>query len=186
MKMTTKGVKQAKPDQFDTVLIRQTPPDRSQRPTDGTHFILIKVRGAEKLPGISVARIRVIFRLPDDYGKYPDPLAYVDWYKPLKPPVANIRMHEVSLSSRNLRQNSSIIPITHILRSCHLLPSFGKSVDPTWTSDRVLDQCKLFYLNPFLRHHDFYLFRYLVDLYDSRKAEEARAARIRHLGRAGQ
>ncbi|KAJ6572359.1 hypothetical protein B0H10DRAFT_1722447, partial [Mycena sp. CBHHK59/15] len=54
------------------------------------------------------------------------PLAYVDWYKPLKAPDPNVRMHEVSLSSRNHRQNSSIIPITEILRSCHLIPAFGK------------------------------------------------------------
>ncbi|KAJ7205623.1 hypothetical protein B0H12DRAFT_1035007 [Mycena haematopus] len=168
-RMTPKGVKPEKHGQFDTVLIRQTPPERSQRPTDG----------------ISVARIRVIFRLPADLGNYPDPLAYVDWYKPLKPPVPNIRMHEISLSSRNHRQNSSVIPVSDILRSCHLIPVFGKSVDPTWTSDRVLDQCKAFYLNPYLRHHDFFLFRYLVDLYDSRKADEARSARIRSFGRAG-
>ncbi|KAJ6533903.1 hypothetical protein DFH09DRAFT_932549 [Mycena vulgaris] len=169
MKMTPAGVKLAKPGQFDTVLIRTTPPGKDQRPTDG----------------LSVARIRLIFRLPEDYGVYPDPLAYVDWYKPLKPPVPNIKMHEVSLSSRNHRQNSSIIPVSHIFRSCHLIPVFGRSVDPTWTSHRVLDQCKSFYLNPYLRHHDFYLFRYLVDLYDSRKAEELRRARIRQLGRAG-
>ncbi|KAJ7880811.1 hypothetical protein B0H14DRAFT_2253083, partial [Mycena olivaceomarginata] len=54
------------------------------------------------------------------------PLAYVDWYKPLKTPVPNIRMHKVSLSSRNHCQHSSIIPITEILRSCHLIPVFGK------------------------------------------------------------
>lgn len=146
---------------------------------------LVYLLSTHIVSGISVARVRVIFRLPEDYGIFPHPLAYVDWYKPLQPPVANIRMHELSLSSRNHRQNSSVIPITDILRSCHLIPLFGKVVNPTWTSDRVLDQCKSFYLNPYLRHHDFYLFRYLVDLYDSRKAEEARSARIRHQGRAG-
>ncbi|KAJ7192314.1 hypothetical protein GGX14DRAFT_380220, partial [Mycena pura] len=124
-------------------------------------------------------------RPTDEYGSYPHPLAYVDWYKPLKTPVPNVRMHELSLSFRNHRQNSSIIPITEILRSCHLVPVFGKSANPTWTSDRVLDQCRSFYLNPYLRHHDFYLFRYLVDLYDSRKAEEQRRVRIRQFGRAG-
>ncbi|KAJ7652675.1 hypothetical protein DFH06DRAFT_1282610 [Mycena polygramma] len=143
LKMTPKGVRPAKQGQFHTVLVRKNAPGRDQRPTDG----------------ISVGRIRVIFRLPDDYGPYPDPLAYIDWYKPLKPPVPNIRMHEVSLSSRNHRQNSSIIPISHILRSCHLIPDFGKAANPTWTSDCVLDQCKSFYLNPYLRHHDFYLFQ---------------------------
>ncbi|KAJ7797991.1 hypothetical protein B0H14DRAFT_3114235 [Mycena olivaceomarginata] len=142
-KMTTKGVLPAKEGLFDTVLTRTDIPDRAHRPTEG----------------ISVARVRLIFRLPESYGSYPHPLAYVDWYKPLKDPVPNIRMHEVSLSSRNHRQNSSIIPITDIICSCHLIPVFGKSTHPTWTSDRILDQCKSFYLNPYLRHHDFYLFQ---------------------------
>ncbi|KAJ7158358.1 hypothetical protein C8R43DRAFT_882678 [Mycena crocata] len=166
LEKTPKGIKPAKAGQFDTILVRKDPPAADQRPTDG----------------LSVARVRIIFRLPEQYGIYPEPLAYVDWYKPLQPPVANIGMHEVSLSSRNLRQNSSIIPISDIYRSCHLIPVFGPSVDPTWTSDRVLDQCKKFYLNPYLRHHDFYLFRYLVDLYDSRKAEEQRRIHMRQYG----
>ncbi|KAJ7462479.1 hypothetical protein FB451DRAFT_1007278, partial [Mycena latifolia] len=102
LKMTPSGVKPAKCGQFDTVLVRTGPiPGKGQRPTDG----------------LSVARVRLIFRLPEDYGIYPDPLVYVDWYKPLKPPVPNVRMHEVSLSSRNHRQNSSITPVSDIVRS---------------------------------------------------------------------
>ncbi|KAJ7749094.1 hypothetical protein DFH07DRAFT_1035450 [Mycena maculata] len=167
--MSAKGVKPAKAGQFDTVLVRTERPGSDQRPTDG----------------ISVARVRVIFRLSEDHGNYPDPLAYVNWYKPLKPPAPDIGMHEISLSSRNLRQNSSIIPITDIFRCCHLIPAFGRSADLTWTSDRVLDQCNFFFLNPYLRHHNFYLFCYLVDLYDSKRAEAQRRARVRHLGRAG-
>ncbi|KAJ7802297.1 hypothetical protein B0H14DRAFT_2614443 [Mycena olivaceomarginata] len=99
-KMTAKGIMPAKEGQFDTVLVRKDTPDPDHHP----------------IHGISVARIRVIFRLPEHYGSYPHPLAYVDWYKPLKTPVPNIRMHKVSLSSRNHRQHSSIIPITEILR----------------------------------------------------------------------
>jgi hypothetical protein len=129
--------------------------------------------------------VRVIFRLPEEYGVYPDPLAYIDYFTSLGQPVADIGMHQISLSSRNHRQSSDIIPITEIVRSCHLIPVFGRSVDPTWTSDRVLDQAKFFYLNPYLRHHDFYLFRYLVDSYNSRKAAEQRNVRIRQMGRAG-
>ncbi|KAJ7634868.1 hypothetical protein FB45DRAFT_830357 [Roridomyces roridus] len=169
MKMTEKGVRQATAGQFDTVLVRTAKPDGDQRPTDG----------------LSVARVRVIFCLPAKHGIYPDPLAYVDWYKPLNAPVPDIGMHEVSLSSRNHRQKSSIIPITAIFRSCHLIPVFGRAANPTWTSDRVLDQCKSFYVNPYLRHHDFFLFRYLVDTHNEKKAEQQRQAWIRQLGRAG-
>ncbi|KAJ6550701.1 hypothetical protein B0H10DRAFT_2379627 [Mycena sp. CBHHK59/15] len=169
MKTTAKGIQPSKPGQFDTVLICTHAQADGESPTDG----------------LRVARVRVIFRLPDQYGIYPDPLAYIDWFKPLTQPVANIGMHQVSLSSRGLRQNSGIVPITDIVCSCHLIPVFGRSVNPTWTSELVLDQCKSFYLNPYLRHHDFYLLHYLVDIYTSRKADEAHRVRMRLLGRAG-
>ncbi|KAJ7075485.1 hypothetical protein B0H15DRAFT_925432 [Mycena belliarum] len=135
--------------------------------------------------GLSVARLRVIFRIPSDFGLYTEPVAYVDWFKPLQAPSPTLGMHQVSLSSRGHRQNSSIIPVTDIVRSCHLIPVFGRKVDPRWTSETVLDQCKSFYLNPYLSHYDFYFFRYLVAVYTRRKAAEERRTRIRLLGRAG-
>ncbi|KAJ7893406.1 hypothetical protein B0H14DRAFT_3081378 [Mycena olivaceomarginata] len=158
VKMTAKGVKLAKGAQFDTVLVR-------------THA---RLDGESPMSGLRVARVRLIFRLPEKYGSHPDPLAYPD-----------TGMYLVSLSSRNLRQNSGIIAVTDIVRSCHLTPVFGRSVDPTWTSENVLDTCKSFYFNPYLRHHDFYLFRYLVDLHTSRREAEQRRVRMRQLGRAG-
>jgi hypothetical protein len=48
-------------------------------------------------------------------------------------------MHQVSLSSQNMHQRSSIIPVGDIVRSCHLIPVFGRSIDPGWTSDTVSD-----------------------------------------------
>ncbi|KAJ6527883.1 hypothetical protein DFH09DRAFT_935537 [Mycena vulgaris] len=169
LKLTPAGVKPAKPGQFDTILVR-------------TH---VRADGETPTDGLRVARVRVIFRLPEQHGTFPDPLAYIDWYTSLGQPIADIRMHQVTPSSRNHQRNSEVIPITDIVRSCHLIPVFGRSVDPTWTSDRVLDQAKSFYLNPYLRHHDFYLFRYLVDVHTAKKAEAQRRVRIRQLGRAG-
>ncbi|KAJ7808119.1 hypothetical protein B0H14DRAFT_3091164 [Mycena olivaceomarginata] len=92
--------------------------------------------------GLSVARMRVIFKIPSDFGSYPDPVAYVDWFKSLQRPV--------SLSSRAHCQRSSIIPITEIVRSCHLIPVFSRKANPGWTSATVLDLCPKFYLNPYL------------------------------------
>ncbi|KAJ7502081.1 hypothetical protein B0H11DRAFT_1712973, partial [Mycena galericulata] len=169
MQLTNKGVKPAKPGQFDTILVRTGSPDERENPTSG----------------LRVARVRVIFRLPDQYGKYPDPLAYIDGFKPFTQPVADLGMHQVSLSSRNHRQNSEIIPVTDFVRSCHLIPVFGRSIHPGWTSENVLDQCKSFYLNPYLRHHHFYFLRYLFDLLTSKKAAEEHRVCRRLLGRAG-
>ncbi|KAF8124506.1 hypothetical protein K438DRAFT_2154332 [Mycena galopus ATCC 62051] len=173
MKMTSSGMRPPTPGQFDTVLVRTRKRAEGQSPIDG----------------LGVARVRVIFKLPENHGNYPDPLAYIDWFKPLTTPVADLEMYRVSLSTRMHHQKSEIIPVTDIVRSCHLIPRFGRRVDPTWTSENVLDHCKEFYLNPYLRHHDFFLFRYSVDLYISRKAEaerlERERVRIRLMGRAG-
>ena len=34
-------------------------------------------------------------------------------------------------------------------------------MDVTWSTDNVLEVCKIFYVNPYVRHLDFLLFRYL-------------------------
>ncbi|KAJ6564347.1 hypothetical protein B0H19DRAFT_941521 [Mycena capillaripes] len=169
LRITPKSVTPAKAGQFDTVLARTNPRRANEGPTDG----------------LCVARVRVIFRIPLDFGEFSEPVAYVDWFKPLQPPVTGLGMHQVSLSSQNLRQRSSIIPINEIVRSCHLIPVFGRAANPEWTSETVLDHCKSFYLNPYLRHHDFYLFRYLVAVHAAKNAAAERSVRIRTLGRAG-
>ncbi|KAJ7875772.1 hypothetical protein B0H14DRAFT_2568622 [Mycena olivaceomarginata] len=117
-RVTAKGFKPAKAGRFDTVLVRTGSPVEGESPTSG----------------LRVARVRTIFRLPEQCGNYAHPLVYIDWFKPLTQPVADIGMYQVSLSSRNLRQNSEIISITDIVHSCHLVPVFGRSIDPTWTS----------------------------------------------------
>ncbi|KAJ7062668.1 hypothetical protein C8F01DRAFT_985774 [Mycena amicta] len=66
-KMTANGVKQAKAPRFETVLVRLPAGDCETDP-------------AKKF---QVARLRVIFRIPDIYARVPEMLAYIDWYKPL-------------------------------------------------------------------------------------------------------
>lgn len=130
--------------------------------------------------GLRVAQVRLIFRLPEEHGIYSQPLAYVHWFKSLTAtPVTDLGMFRVSLSSHNRRQRASIIPITQILRTCHLIPGYGGGVDHTWTSESVLDQASFFYLNPYLRHHDFFMLRHLYDLFESRRTQHALAMRRR-------
>lgn len=117
------------------------------------------------LLGLCVARVRAIFRLPLDYGPHltKHPLAYVEWFTPFREPEPDTGMFKISHSTRNHRRRTSIIPITQIERSVHLLPIWGKRADPSWTSANVLDRCHRFYVNPYLRHQDFVLFRYMYD-----------------------
>jgi hypothetical protein len=78
-------------------------------------------------------------------------------------------MFETSPSFHNHRQRASVISVTQIARSCHLSPNFGRQIPETWSSGSVLDDARTFFLNPYLRHHDFYLLRYLLDLHVARK-----------------
>ncbi|KAF8143444.1 hypothetical protein K438DRAFT_1911066 [Mycena galopus ATCC 62051] len=165
MKITPSGIRPSTPGRFDTVLVRTRK----------------REEGASPIDGLGVARVRVIFKLPEHHGNYADPLVYIDWFKPLTTPVTNLGMYCVSLSTRMHHQKSEIIPITQIVRSCHLIPRFGRRIDPTWNSENVLDCCKEFYLNPYLRHHDFFLFPYSAEA----ERMEREHVRIRLIGRAG-
>ncbi|KAH9947424.1 hypothetical protein B0H21DRAFT_853788 [Amylocystis lapponica] len=148
--LSARGLKNAVPAHFDTVLAREFP---------------LGPLGHSKenpLDGLCVARIRAIFRLPEDYGiqATAHPLAYVEWFTPFTTPVANIGMYKVSHSTRRHRRRVSIIPVTQIERSVHLIPHWGRKMVLSWTSADILDQCTS-YVNPYLRHDDFVLFCYL-------------------------
>lgn len=110
---------------------------------------------------LCVAQVRVIFDLPSAYGTFEEPLAYVEWFKPLRVPDPEHGMYKTSRSSRQHRRNASIIPVSQIACSCHLIPIFGQEIDAQWTTNNVLEESGEFYVNHYLRHLDFVLMRYL-------------------------
>jgi len=112
--------------------------------------------------GLTVGQVRVIFQLPEEFGTFQHPLAYVEWFTAFGSPVPDLGMYQVSRSSRHHRRRASIIPVTQIERTVHLIPKFGRQMDSSWNSENVLELCKIFFVNPYLRHLDFLLFRYLL------------------------
>lgn len=132
-------------------------------------------------PGLRLAQVRLIFRLPEEYGKFSEPLLYVNWFKPLRVPTEPLGIYQVSFLSHNCRRRASIIPASHILQTVHLIPNFGRVVDLTWASDTILDEAPSFYLNPYLRHYDFYLLRYLLDRHNYSNRPRNELSRERHL-----
>ncbi|KAJ4463313.1 hypothetical protein C8J55DRAFT_494445 [Lentinula edodes] len=145
--LSGRGKRKYTPAQFETVLARKSLPD-SQEDLD--------VLGKD---GLHVAQVHAIFDLPSQLGSFPHPLAYVEWFTPLRKLDKVTQMYRVERSMRGKIHNSSIIPITYIACSCHLVPFYGKHADPSWSSEKVLDQCQHFYLNPYLRPIDFVLLR---------------------------
>ena len=106
--------------------------------------------------------MRVIFSLPSEYGNFEHPLAYVEWFTSFNAPVPDLEMYQVSRSTRSHRRRASIIPVSQIERSVHLIPKFGRVMDVTWSADNILEVCKTFFVNPYVRHLDFLLLCYLV------------------------
>ena len=61
----------------------------------------------------------------------------------------------MSLVDEDRDRPTHVVPATDILRSVSLFPKFGASVPREWTSDSVLDDCSIFYVNPFSDPHSY-------------------------------
>ncbi|KAK0460760.1 hypothetical protein IW261DRAFT_1554531 [Armillaria novae-zelandiae] len=118
------------PAQFDTVLAQRDLPLNKTQDLD--------LLGGN---GLHVAQVHAIFKLPEELGLFPHPLAYVEWFTPLQRVDKHTEMFRVERSLWNHCRNASIIPITYISRSCHLIPYSGHIMDPTWTSESALEKC---------------------------------------------
>lgn len=105
-----------------------------------------------------MGRIRCIFILPAVAMKMwfptqaPSHLAYVDWFMPFSSdlrPGKDHGLYKITRRVINGQQRSSIIPITLISQSIHLVPAFGSTAPVEWTSSNVLDAATHFYVNSF-------------------------------------
>ncbi|KJA28252.1 hypothetical protein HYPSUDRAFT_129651 [Hypholoma sublateritium FD-334 SS-4] len=172
--VTTQGIKRGQPAKTSTVLVRIRQADPTKGPLDG----------------LQAAQVLVIFSMPEQFANSDTALAYVVWFKPFRTPAADIGMFTTANSTRNHRRRASVIPLTDIIHSCHLIPVFGSAsaTDLGWTSTTSLQEASSFYLNPYLRHYDFYFYRYMVDLHlqqeDERQKQlevaQARGIRPKH------
>lgn len=96
-------------------------------------------------------RVRAIFKLPEVLASGFDvPLVYAETFtKHAKSkPVKGINMYKVQRErDPEKRARGIVIRLDWVLRSCFLLPDFGKAVPKGWRSATILDVCDTFYLN---------------------------------------
>ena len=112
------------------------------------------------MTGLRVAEIRVIFKLPTQFGQLSQPLAYVHWFKPLRAWDKHLGMFKLSRSTQQHRPNAAIISINQIIQTCHLLLKFGPGKVPhDWFSGNVLDHASDFFFNRYLNLYLFEEFR---------------------------
>ncbi|KAG1830781.1 Zn-finger domain-containing protein [Suillus variegatus] len=128
------GRKPGTPARFDMALI-----------SDG-----VRTSNLRTFEGVRVAQVRVIFNLPRQFQVGSGPLAYVEWFTPLREPDPSCGLRQVSRSTRQLQRNAAVIHLDKIVRPCHLIPKLGPSVDPGWTSANVYEMAHDFYLNTFI------------------------------------
>ncbi|TEB21573.1 hypothetical protein FA13DRAFT_1642617 [Coprinellus micaceus] len=117
------------------------------------------------LEDLRAARVRVLFTLPDHLrGRgIPTRLAYVEWFTTFRQPDATSGLRMVSRSQRAGRPTAAVIPMSHIVANCHLVPKFGTHVPPAWTQDNVLDSCKSFFFNHWISLTQYHLLHSSVD-----------------------
>ncbi|KAJ7841895.1 hypothetical protein B0H14DRAFT_3693209 [Mycena olivaceomarginata] len=130
----------AKPAVFDTALVIEDP----------SHYV-----PSSGMTGLHPAQIRVIFKLPPQFGTYSHPLAYIEWFTPLNKPDPVSGMFTTHRSTRNHIRNSAVISVEHIVRACHLMAKCGNTIDRKWTSSNVLEEAKMFYVNPYVHVDTF-------------------------------
>lgn len=112
----------------------------------------------KEVSGLRVAQLRVVFQVPEIavsglFTQSPPPtyLAYVEWFTPFPPePEPNHLMYRISRSYKSRRRFASVVPITAIKRSVHLFPQFGPTIPRHWRATTVLEDCRTFYVNPFI------------------------------------
>ncbi|KAJ7160815.1 hypothetical protein C8R46DRAFT_1000716 [Mycena filopes] len=132
-----------------------TPASLSQRKAaEPAHLDFALVRTGESnlftagtaLAGLRVAQVKVIFQVPPHYPGKTGPLAYIEWFTPLRRPDDLDGYFHLSRSSRQHGPYAEIIPVDRIVRSVMLIPQ-------KWGED------KAFLLNSHSDGHAFCLYK---------------------------
>ncbi|KAH8991765.1 hypothetical protein EDB86DRAFT_2806455 [Lactarius hatsudake] len=124
------------PGRFDTALVKH-----------GSRFRVVQIWVVFQLPKSAIPSIFTSSRPAPTY------LAYVEWFSPPSAPDESHGMYRISRSYRNERRLASIIPLEDVCRSVQLFPVFGSVLPQQWQGSTVLEECRTFYINPFLDRH---------------------------------
>lgn len=114
--------------------------------------------------GYRAGRVRGIFSLPDRLRPLcPALLAYVELFTPFDDLAPSPhRMHATSQAWADGRRRSLIVPVTSLVMSCHLAPSFGKLHDHVELGPHadVHNSGRHYFLNHYYNYFFFLFTRY--------------------------
>jgi hypothetical protein len=113
------------------------------------------------------AQIRVVFSIKksswrlilcDDVPSPPEHLAYVEWFTPFcAQPERNSKMYKVTRALQGASRLASIIPVSQIDQSLHLIPLAGSTFPREWRSNTILEHCHTFLVNSFANRRTYLL-----------------------------
>lgn len=110
--------------------------------------------------GLRIAQVRLIFNLPPQFGSFPHPLAYIEWFTPLGHVDHNTGLFSISRSTRQGQRNAEVVSVDRIIRGCHLMARCGQNIPSSWTTDNILEQSSIQYLvNPYINVDTFTLLK---------------------------
>ena len=111
--------------------------------------------------GLRVAQVRLLFDLPPQFGHYPHPLAYIEWFTRLGALDPNTGLHSVTCLTCQAQRNAEIVSVDRIVRGCHLIPWCGQSISSSWTADNVLELGSIqYFVNPYINVDSFTLLKH--------------------------
>ncbi|KAJ7686294.1 hypothetical protein B0H17DRAFT_1181238 [Mycena rosella] len=67
------------------------------------------------IDGLRPAQVRAIFSLPPQFGSFPHPLAYVEWFTPLNRPDPVSGMYTTHRSTASHRRRAGVVSVEHLI-----------------------------------------------------------------------
>jgi hypothetical protein len=154
------------PAHFDTALIQSQHNIQGEGIKHKSHHFSLNL--TNWCTGHQIAQVHVVFHIPSSVVYEVSPaldtlspthLAYVEWFSPITAaPDPKHQLYRVSRQMCNGHRSASIIPVDMILYSIHLIPQFEPVMPKEWNSFMILDQCQIFYVNPFCNIHSYLAF----------------------------
>ncbi|KAJ7092928.1 Zn-finger domain-containing protein [Mycena belliarum] len=88
------------------------------------------------LSGLRPAQIRAIFNLPPQFGTFPHPLAYIEWFTSLTRPDPVSGLSTTHRSTRAHRRNVAVVSVEHIVQTAPMFYINPYILVDTFTRDR--------------------------------------------------
>ncbi|KAI1782523.1 hypothetical protein LXA43DRAFT_1143098, partial [Ganoderma leucocontextum] len=159
------------PDTLDSIHVHPRQSSSSEDIVIPARFdtALVDVRrDDEDALSMRIAQVRLVFTIPDrcldklfpsmaPADQPPRHLAYVEWFTKFNStPDPDSKLHKVTWAKQNGARIASVIPVSALQCSVHLIPKWGGPVPSHWTSENILDQCNTFYMNSFKDSHTYF------------------------------